>query len=132
MDYFRILSSESAQVVDGAVIVQLDPRQQIEAPAKPIIDFELVPLTDEELEKLYRVIILNDDKTTFAFVIMALIVVFEIEETRAESIAWETHTKGEAYVATLPLEEAKEKVFRVQYAARQQGYPLEFLIEPDD
>ena len=132
MGYSRTISSKRTQVKDGAAIVQVDPRLQIEAPAKPIIDFELVPLTDEELEKLYRVIILNDDKTTFAFVIVALIVVFEIEESRAEAIAWETHTKGEAYVATLPLEEAKEKVFRVQYAARQEGYPLEFLIEPDD
>jgi ATP-dependent Clp protease adaptor protein ClpS len=105
---------------------------EVEAPAKPIIDFELVPVTDEELEKLYRVIILNDDVTTFEFVILSLIVVFEVEEQRAEAIAWETHTKGEAYVATLPLQEARDKVFRVQYAARQHGYPLEFLIEPDE
>ncbi|MDQ4077110.1 MAG: ATP-dependent Clp protease adaptor ClpS [Chloroflexota bacterium] len=108
------------------------PLDTVDAPAKPIIDFELVTIPEEELEKLYRVIILNDDVTTFEFVILALIVVFEIEESRAEAIAWETHTRGEAYVATLPLEEAKEKVFRVQYAAREQGYPLEFVIEPEE
>lgn len=108
------------------------PRFQTEAPAKPIIDFEMVPRTDEELEKLHRVTILNDDKTTFEFVIVSLIVVFEVEEMRAEAIAWETHTKGSAYVATLPLQEAQDKVFQVQYAARQQGFPLEFLIEPED
>lgn len=105
---------------------------QIEAPAKPIIDFELVPVPDEDLEKLYRVIILNDDKTTFEFVIVSLVIVFGIDEGRAEAIAWQTHTEGEAYVATLPLKEAKDKVFRVQYAARQQGFPLEFLIEPEE
>ena len=105
---------------------------QVDAPAKPIIDFEMVTMTDEELEKLYRVTILNDEVTTFEFVIVSLITVFGVEPDRAEDIAWETHTAGEAYVATLPLEEAKDKVFRVQFAARQQGYPLEFLIEPDE
>ncbi len=108
------------------------PRLQTEAPSKPIIDFQVVPLTQEDLERLYRVTILNDDKTTFEFVIASLVLVFGIEEVRAEAIAWETHTKGSAYVATLPLKEAQDKVFRVQYAARQQGFPLEFLIEPEE
>lgn len=108
------------------------PEMTTEAPAKPIIDVEWVVIPDEELEKLYRVIILNDDITTFEFVIMSLIVVFQIEPARAEAIAWETHTTGQAYVATLPLKEAQDKVFRVQYAARQRGFPLEFVIEPEE
>ncbi|HYN89587.1 MAG TPA: ATP-dependent Clp protease adaptor ClpS [Ardenticatenaceae bacterium] len=107
-------------------------RMTTEAPALPTIDVEWVVLSDEELEKLYRVIILNDDVTTFDFVIAALVVVFQLDQWRAEAIAWETHTKGQAYVATLPLKEAQDKVFRVQYAARQLGYPLEFLIEPEE
>ncbi|MBA3533096.1 MAG: ATP-dependent Clp protease adaptor ClpS [Ardenticatenales bacterium] len=106
--------------------------QEVEAPSKPIIDFEVLPVSEEDLEKLYRVIIINDDVTTFEFVIVSLIVVFGLDQARAEAIAWETHTKGEAYVATMPLQEAKDKVFRVQYAARQQGYPLEFVIEPEE
>ena len=105
---------------------------EIEAPAKPIIDFEMVVMSQEELEKLYRVTILNDNVTTFEFVIVSLVTVFQVDPARAEDIAWETHTAGSAYVATLPLEEAQDKVFRVQYAARQAGYPLEFLIEPDE
>jgi ATP-dependent Clp protease adaptor protein ClpS len=111
----------------------MHPRMtEVEAPAKPIIDFEIRVMSQEELEKLYRVTILNDDVTTFEFVIISLVTVFEVEPTRAEAIAWETHTAGSAYVATLPLEEAQDKVFRVQYAARQEGYPLEFLIEPEE
>lgn len=103
-----------------------------DAPAEPKIDIDLVPIPQEDLDKPYRVIILNDDVTTFEFVIVALVTVFDLTPTRAEEIAWETHIEGEALVAVLPLEEAKEKVFRVQYAARQQGFPLEFVIEPDD
>lgn len=101
-------------------------------PAEPKIDIDLVPIPEEELDKPYRVIILNDDVTTFEFVIVALVTVFELTPTRAEEIAWKTHLEGEALVAILALEEAKEKVYRVQYAARQQGFPLEFVIEPDD
>ena len=104
----------------------------IEAPTKPKIDFQIRPMVFEEMEKLYRVIILNDDKTTFEFVILSLITVFRIEPVRAEAIAWETHTIGEAYVATLPYEEAKEKVVRVKMAARELGYPLDFVIEPEE
>ena len=104
----------------------------VDAPVKPDIDLQLIPISDEELEKLHRVTILNDDVTTFEFVIVALVLVFEVNESRAEEIAWETHTKGSAYVATLPLKEAQDKVFRVQYAARRQGFPLEFAIEPEE
>lgn len=103
---------------------------EVEAPTIPLLD--MVPITQEELEKLYRVIILNDDVTTFAFVIVSLVTVFEVEPERAEDIAWETHTRGEAYVATLPREEAYEKVYIVQAAAREQGYPLQFVIEPEE
>lgn len=88
-------------------------------------------MNEEELEKLYKVIILNDDVTTFEFVILSLTTVFGIEVQRAEAIAWETHTRGEAYVATLPYQEAKEKVTTVKMAAREQGYPLDFLLEPE-
>jgi ATP-dependent Clp protease adaptor protein ClpS len=120
-------SLPGAGVTEGAV-----PQLTVDAPAKPVIDWELVTIPEEELEKLHRVTILNDDVTTFEFVIRSLVVVFELDEDRAEAIAWETHTRGQAYVATLPLKEAQEKVFRVQYAARQEGYPLEFLIEPEE
>lgn len=95
------------------------------------IDLEFVVLDEEELERPYRVIIHNDDVTTFDFVIAVLVTIFELTFTRAENIALEAHTKGNAYVCTLPLEEAKSRVFKAQYAARQQGFPLTFTIEPE-
>ena len=108
--------------------------QVIDAPPKlrPMIGFQFIPVTEEDLEKPYRVIILNDDVTTFEFVIASLIIVFEVDDIRAEAIAWETHTIGEAYVVTLPYKEAKEKVVRVKTAAREEGYPLDFVIEPEE
>ena len=94
-------------------------------------DIEFVVMDEEELERPYRVIIHNDDVTTFEFVIAVLVNIFELPVNRAIDITYEAHTRGNAYVATLPLEEAKRKVFKAQYAARQQGFPLTFTIEPE-
>lgn len=95
------------------------------------LDIEFVVMDEEELERPYRVIIHNDDVTTFDFVIAVLVTIFELSLKRASDIAFEAHTRGNAYVATLPLEEAKSRVFKAQYAARQQGFPLTFTIEPE-
>lgn len=95
------------------------------------VDLEFVVMAEEELDRPYRVIIHNDDVTTFDFVIAVLVTIFELSFGRAEHIAYEAHTKGQAYVATLPLHEAKSRVFKAQYAARQQGFPLTFTIEPE-
>lgn len=95
------------------------------------IDLEFVVMDEEDLERPYRVIIHNDDVTTFEFVIIVLVTIFELNFARAEDIAFEAHTKGNAYVCTLSLKEAKSRVFKAQYAARQQGFPLTFTIEPE-
>ena len=95
------------------------------------IDLEFVVVSEEELEKPYRVIIHNDNVTTFEFVINILVTVFQVTFARATRIAYEAHSAGNSYVCTLPLEEAKSKVFKAQYAARQQGFPLTFTIEPE-
>lgn len=95
------------------------------------IDIDFVVMDEEELERPYRVIIHNDDVTTFEFVIAVLVTIFELSFARASDIAYEAHTQGNAYVTSLPLEEAKRRVFKAQYAARQQGFPLTFTIEPE-
>lgn len=95
------------------------------------VDLEFVVLDETELERPYRVIIHNDPVTTFEFVISILIEVFELSAYRAEQVAYTAHTQGNAYVATLPLAEAKNRVFKAQFAARRYGFPLTFTIEPE-
>jgi len=95
------------------------------------IDLEFVVMDEEELERPYRVIIHNDDVTTFEFVINILVTVFELTFLRATRIAFEAHHQGNCYVCTLPLAEAKNRVFKAQFAARQRGFPLTFTIEPE-
>ncbi|MDM8521096.1 ATP-dependent Clp protease adaptor ClpS [Anaerolineales bacterium HSG6] len=93
------------------------------------LDLEFVVM--EEDDQPYRVIIHNDSVTTFEFVINTLVRIFEQSFARATKLAFETHYKGNAYIATMPLEEAKTKVFKAQYSARQSGFPLVFTIEPE-
>jgi ATP-dependent Clp protease adaptor protein ClpS len=95
------------------------------------IDLEFVVMDEEELERPYRVIIHNDQVTTFDFVIAVLVTIFELPANRAVEVTYEAHHKGNAYVATLPLAEAKNKVYKAQYVARENGFPLTFTIEPD-
>jgi len=95
------------------------------------IDIEFVVMDEEELERPYRIIIHNDHVTTFEFVIAVLVTIFELPANRAIEVTYEAHTKGNAYVTTLPLEEAKSKVYKAQYAARENGFPLTFTIEPE-
>jgi ATP-dependent Clp protease adaptor protein ClpS len=111
--------------------IETDTHTDTETDTDTGIDLEFVVMDEEELERPYRVIIHNDDTTTFEFVINILVVVFEQTFARATRIAFETHNTGASYVCTLPLEEAKSKVFKAQFAARQQGFPLTFTIEPE-
>ena len=95
------------------------------------IDLEFVVMDEEELERPYRVIIHNDNVTTFEFVINILVTIFQLSFFKATRVAFEAHNRGNAYVCTLPLEEAKSRVFKAQFAAREKGFPLTFTIEPE-
>jgi ATP-dependent Clp protease adaptor protein ClpS len=95
------------------------------------IDLEFVVMDEEELERPYRVIIHNDNVTTFEFVINILVTIFQLSVFKATRVALEAHHRGNAYVCTLPLEEAKSRVFKAQFAAREKGFPLTFTIEPE-
>ncbi len=98
---------------------------------RPDTDTEFIIASDEELEKPYRVIIENDDVTPMEFVTLVLVFVFELPYERADAVMLEAHIKGQAYVTTLPYEDAQQRVYAAQSSARQAGYPLSFYLEPD-
>ncbi|HNP70711.1 MAG TPA: ATP-dependent Clp protease adaptor ClpS [Kouleothrix sp.] len=101
------------------------------AQPKTTTGIELVLVSDEELESPYRVIIENDDITPMEFVILVLLTIFDLSIERAESVMLQAHHQGEAYVATLPYAEARERVYNAHSAARSAGYPLSFYLEPE-
>src|SRR5689334_24989598 len=103
---------------------------QPETTTKTITDVEYVIVSDQELERPYRVIIQNDDVTPQDFVILVLLIIFELAFPRAQSVMLEAHYHGRAYVITLPLKDAQDRVYAAQSLARDSGYPLSFYLEP--
>ena len=79
----------------------------------------------------YKVIVLNDDFTTFEFVIMIMTTVFLKTLQQAEEIAETTHIHQKATVGTYSYDIAKSKVAKATAMARAENYPLSFEIEPE-
>jgi ATP-dependent Clp protease adaptor protein ClpS len=79
----------------------------------------------------YKVIVLNDDFTTFEFVIMIMTTVFLKTLQQAEEIAETTHLHQKATVGTYTLDIAKSRVTKATAMARAENFPLSFEIEPE-
>ena len=77
----------------------------------------------------YNVIILNDDFTTFEFVIMVMMTVFNKTQNEAYNIAETTHLHQKATVASYTLDIARSKVAKATAMARAEGFPLRFEIQ---
>lgn len=103
-----------------------------------------MPGTDIEIQKkvevdqtikeppMFKVIYLNDDTTSMEFVIDSLIEHFGYTLSAAHSITVDIHDTGSATVAVLPYEAAEQKGIEVSLSARQQNYPLQIKLEPEE
>jgi ATP-dependent Clp protease adaptor protein ClpS len=80
----------------------------------------------------YKVIYINDDKTSMDFVIESLIEFFDYDPFLAKEITENIHTDGSAVVAILPYEIAEQKGIEVTMSARQKNYPLQIKLEATD
>ena len=99
------------------------PQEQMQSTGRPAI--KAAP----EEPKKHNVIILNDDFTTFEFVIMIMKTVFNKTHQDALEIAETTHTQQKAKVGTYSLDIAKSKVAKATAMARSENYPLRFDIQ---
>jgi ATP-dependent Clp protease adaptor protein ClpS len=95
------------------------------------LETEQERLTEDALEPMYRVLIHNDEVTPMDFVVMILQRIFELLPLQAEHVMFVAHYTGMAYVCTLPLGEAQQRVGKAHFAAQLEGYPLLFTIEPE-
>lgn len=84
------------------------------------------------LEPPYRVLIHNDDVTTFEFVINMLQTIFKLAYTQAERVAMTTHVNGIALVCVRPQSEAERLVNQAVFSARLEGFPLQVTCEPEE
>ncbi len=79
--------------------------------------------------KLYKVVLLNDDYTTFDFVIEILKTIFYKNEEEAINITLKVDKNGSAEVGVYPYEIAQMKVEKTHTLARSAGFPLRATIE---
>lgn len=87
---------------------------------------------DEALESLWKVIAHDDPITTMEFVVRIMVQIFKKPHVFAEAIMWQVHNEGLSVVDTLPKSEAERRVKMATVAARLEGFPFRFTIEPAD
>ena len=81
------------------------------------------------MPKLYKVMLLNDDYTTFDFVIEILKTVFHKSEEEAINITLKVDREGSASVGIYPYEIAQIKIEKTHTLARRAGFPLRAVME---
>jgi len=80
---------------------------------------------------LWKVVMLNDNKTPFDFVVALLMLLFKHPEEIARNLASTIHNNGSAVVGIYSFEIAEEKAFTGQRISREQGFPLKIKLEED-
>jgi ATP-dependent Clp protease adaptor protein ClpS len=80
---------------------------------------------------MFRVVYINDNKTSIEFVIDSLITYFSYTADTAMVITKTIHDTGSAVVAVLPFEIAEQKGVEITLAARANGFPLQIRLEPE-
>jgi ATP-dependent Clp protease adaptor protein ClpS len=85
---------------------------------------------DTALAPQWKVLLHNDDKTTFEFVMKVLMEIFGHNQSKAFDITVTVHETGIGLVGIYPQEEAKLRQEQTISLARAQKYPLVVTIEP--
>jgi ATP-dependent Clp protease adaptor protein ClpS len=85
---------------------------------------------ETKLVPRWKVLLLNDDVTTFAFVIELLKTLFRKPHPEAVRLTHEIHNTGSATITVTSQERAELYVEQVRSLARPRGFPLTAAIEP--
>jgi len=87
--------------------------------------------TDLMIPKMYKVILHNDDYSTFEFVIEVLMEVFNKNENEAINLTLKVDREGYAIIGTYPKEIAETKVSLVKEMAKENNFPLLATMEEE-
>lgn len=95
---------------------------------------QLTPVKDVEKQavkppKMWSVIILNDDFTSFDIVIFCLVEYFGKTEEEAERIAMKVHNEGKGVIGVYTKEIAETKQTMAMDFARDYESPLQLVLE---
>lgn len=76
-----------------------------------------------------KVVILNDDVTTFEFVTRMLVEIFFLEEPEAAALTLRVDRDGSAVVGVYPKDIAESKAQAAMDMARAESFPLKLITE---
>jgi len=105
--------------------------QMTTAVTEPDVVEEKLVAKDEALEKRWKVIAHDDPVTTMEFVVRIMVQIFKKPVIFAEAIMWQVHNEGLSIVDVLPKSEAELRVRQATLAARLEGFPFRFTLEPE-
>jgi ATP-dependent Clp protease adaptor protein ClpS len=87
--------------------------------------------SETRLAPRWKVLLHNDDVTTFDFVVWLLVSLFGKEPPEALRLTTEVHETGVAVVTVTSRERAELYVEQVRSLARPRGFPLAASLEPE-
>lgn len=79
----------------------------------------------------YKVILLNDDYTTFDFVVSVLTGIFGKSVPEAIAITNDVHRNGNGVCGLYPRDMAETKVEMVAQNSKRAGFPLKCIMEKE-
>lgn len=80
---------------------------------------------------MYKVLLLNDDYTTWDFVVFVLMRFFGKSEEEANRGTLEVHQTGIYVAGVYTFEIAETKANQVIQAAQKEGHPFQATVEPE-
>lgn len=80
---------------------------------------------------MYKVVLHNDNSTTFEFVMTILNKIFHMSIEDAEYLTLMIHTKGHGVAGVYTKEVAEEKRHATTVLAQNYGYPLKVTVEQE-
>lgn len=89
-------------------------------------------MTKLERPKLYKVLLVNDDYTPREFVTMVLKAVFRMSEETGYRVMLTAHRMGLAVVVVCTKDIAETKAKEAVDLAKEAGFPLMFITEPEE
>ena len=93
--------------------------------------------SEDDLARLYHVILLDDNDHTYEYVIEMLVEIFSFNEEKAYTHTVEVDTKGHTRLSTCSLQEAEKKRDQIHAYGPDRRLPrslgsMAALIEPAD
>ncbi len=101
------------------------------SPPGTLVETDVETASKTKVAPRWRVVLWNDDVTTFQFVIELLQSLFRKPQGEAVSLTHEIHNRGSATVEWTSKERAELYVDQVKSLARPRGFPLTATIEPE-